>query len=81
MSYAAVVIGALRVKLYENSMDPDQTAAPQLTIRVITVYCKGFLSYTCTQMILSDLILYIPVNNFTVMSRRVFWVEPVLSKD
>ena len=31
------------------------------------------------------LILYVPVNNFSVMSERVFllssWVEPVLSRD
>ena len=30
---------------------------------------------------LFDLILYIPVNNFSVMSGRVLLVEPVLSKD
>ena len=30
---------------------------------------------------LFDLILYVPVNNFSVMSDRSSWVEPVLSKD
>ena len=30
---------------------------------------------------LFDLILYIPVNNYSVMSGRSSWVEPVLSKD
>ena len=31
--------------------------------------------------ILIDFILYVPVNNFSVMSRRVFLGETVLSKD
>ena len=32
--------------------------------------------------VLFDLILYVTVNNFSVMSGRVFlWVEPVLTKD
>ena len=30
---------------------------------------------------LFDLILYVWVNNFSVMSDRSSWVEPVLSKD
>ena len=30
---------------------------------------------------LFDLILYAPVNNFSVMSDGTSWVEPVLSKD
>ena len=32
-------------------------------------------------VILFDLILYVPVDNFSVMSGRVLLVEPVLSKD
>ena len=32
-------------------------------------------------LILFDLILYVPVNNFSVLSGQVLWVEPLLSKD
>ena len=30
---------------------------------------------------LFDLILYVPINNFSVMSGQVFWVEPVQGSD
>ena len=36
-----------------------------------------YLLFVC----LFDLILYILVNNLSVMSGRSSWVEPVLSKD
>ena len=40
---------------------------------------KHFLPFYA--MILIDLIVYLPVNNISVMSRQSFWVEPVLGKD
>ena len=40
-----------------------------------------FLKLLSMNTILIDFILYVPVNNFSVMSRRVFLGEPVLSKD
>ena len=30
-------------------------------------------------IVLFELMLYVPVNTFSVMLRHVFWVEPVLS--
>ena len=39
---------------------------------------KSTTFHMCEDFCLIDLILYVPVNNFSVMSG---WVEPVLSKD
>ena len=38
------------------------------------------VAYEVTRKNLFDLILYVPVNNFSAMSGRVAWVEPVLGK-
>ena len=38
-------------------------------------------SVVCLFVCLFDLILYTPVNNFSVMWDGSFWVEPVLSKN
>ena len=57
-----------------NSEDPDemwQNAA----------FHKSSLFDKINMFSLFDLILYIPVNNFSVMSGQPSWVEPVLSKD
>ena len=49
----------------------------ELLALVVDVNCS-FVTFPCGILIcLSDLILYIPVKKFSVMSRR----EPVLSKD
>ena len=48
----------------------------QEMVTILFIFIEYFL-FVC----LFDLILYVPVNNFSVMSDKSSWVEPVLSKD
>ena len=46
-----------------------------ISMRKSSLKCTSIYAFL---LLLFDLILYVPVNNFSVMSNRSSWVEPVL---
>ena len=64
---------------FDDDRDPFCLSLTSGIILGLTLqFCEKTINF---KPILFDLILYDPVNNFSVMSGRVFWVEPVLNKD
>ena len=61
---------AVRIISFERNLKakPCMGTMPLLPFEILGQY-----------LVLFDLILYIPVNNFSVMSDGSFWVEPVLN--
>ena len=62
---------------FDNSEDPHEIAQNVSFHRGLNcLLCKINSGFVCLFL----LILYIEVNNFSVMSGRVSWVEPVFSR-
>ena len=62
----------------KNSVNPEQLASADLDLhrKYLDMHAKSQKA-----VCLFNLILYVPVNIFSVMLDRSSWVEPVLSKD
>ena len=60
-------------KYFRLSISYEIESQGQINTKAGCMHCNAIFSYICDVFVcLFDLILYVPVKNFSVMSRRVF---------